>query len=163
MPRGQVPVPFFERFEACLPEVLDDSQCWLWQGLRNPKGYGRIYVGGGHCRTVYAHRAAWEMHHAAPIPQGMVIMHACDTPACVNPCHLRLGTQLQNQQDKALKGRSLLGTTNPRAKLTPEQVVLIRDACDRRRATHRQLAHQYGVSKTAITKIAARENWAYLP
>jgi hypothetical protein len=51
-----------------------------------------------------AHRVAWEKVHG-PIPQGMQVLHRCDTPLCVNVEHLFLGTNADNQRDKASKGR----------------------------------------------------------
>ena len=35
----------------------------------------------------------------------MIVMHTCDMPACVNPAHLRVGTQLNNVRDSIAKGR----------------------------------------------------------
>lgn len=32
-------------------------------------------------------------------------MHTCDTPMCVNPDHLRIGTQKENMDDRDKKGR----------------------------------------------------------
>lgn len=76
---------------------VDADTCWEWAGNRNQHGYGRL-------DTTYAHRLSWEFHHG-PIPDGLVVMHACDNPPCVNPWHLRLGTQVENMRDMARKGR----------------------------------------------------------
>jgi hypothetical protein len=38
-------------------------------------------------------------------PAGQVALHHCDTPACVNPEHLFLGTPQDNMDDKVSKGR----------------------------------------------------------
>lgn len=35
----------------------------------------------------------------------MLVLHSCDTPACVNPDHLRVGTPLDNMQDKMKRNR----------------------------------------------------------
>lgn len=76
------------------------SDCILAR-YRASHGYGRITVEG---RRVYEHRWVWEQVHG-PIPEGMVVMHTCDNPPCVNIEHLRLGTHADNQHDKMAKGR----------------------------------------------------------
>ena len=40
-----------------------------------------------------------------PLSQQLVVMHTCDNSRCVNPNHLRLGTQLENIADMVAKGR----------------------------------------------------------
>jgi hypothetical protein len=48
--------------------------------------------------VVLAHRAAYVLRHGH-IPQGVLVRHSCDTPSCVEPCHLLAGDQGQNRQD----------------------------------------------------------------
>ena len=72
----------------------------------------------------YAHRFSYTLH-IGPIPEGMLVLHRCDTPPCANPKHLFLGTHWDNSQDVASKGRSL-GKTGPKTKLTQAQIDYIR-------------------------------------
>jgi hypothetical protein len=79
--------------------------CWEWQGMRNEKGYGRIDKrNGGKRRTVFAHRAAYQLT-TGPVPEGSIVMHTCDNPLCCNPSHLRTGTYADNIRDMVAKDR----------------------------------------------------------
>lgn len=81
--------------------------CWLWRGAPNgPEGYGRVRVAG---RIQYVHRVAWSMARG-PIPPDLCVCHRCDTPLCVNPAHLFLGTVRDNNLDRIAKGRRGVGS-----------------------------------------------------
>lgn len=84
--------------KAC---VLDESECWEWQGSRNWQGYGWAQPSG---KNRGAHRVAWLLTHGS-IPDGLWVLHHCDNPPCVNPSHLFLGTATDNERDKVRKGR----------------------------------------------------------
>ena len=83
------------------------------------------------------------------------MLHKCDTPSCVNPEHLYLGSNDDNVADKVSKGRSLSRAKNPAAKLTEEQVSNIR--LDDR--TQRVIAKDYKVSQATIHAIKAGKSW----
>jgi HNH endonuclease len=79
-----------------------NTGCILWSGSLDGSGHGQISIA---CRMEMAHRVAWELEKG-PIPEGLQVLHNCpygDTPACVNPEHLFLGTHLDNHRDKARK------------------------------------------------------------
>lgn len=78
------------------------SGCHNFLGCKTSGGYGRIRVGGVHWM---AHRYALSVHLGRPLEDGCVVMHSCDNPSCVNPMHLREGTQKDNMQDCKAKGR----------------------------------------------------------
>lgn len=82
--------------------------CWLWRGTVHHTGYGVLTImdeSRPHGKyQVRVHRLSYEMAKGQ-IPTGMCVCHACDTPLCVNPAHLWLGSQIENQADATKKGR----------------------------------------------------------
>lgn len=98
VPIPRTPQTEEERFWA---KVDKSGDCWLWQGARNPHGYGQFSRNGRH---VVAHRVSWGWRHGA-VPDGYLLCHRCDVPGCVNPDHLFVGTQSDNMRDCAAKGR----------------------------------------------------------
>ena len=75
--------------------------CVLWHGTTDRWGYGYMTVRG---KKIGAHRIAYTLANGA-IPKGLCVLHSCDTPACVNPAHLRLGTDADNHRDTLERGR----------------------------------------------------------
>mgnify|MGYP001587001641 CR=1 FL=1 len=107
-------LPEVERFWAHVAPAETPTGCLLWIGSCNPDGYGTFH------RKPYvsAHRFAWAVAYGT-IPDGLSVLHRCDTPPCVNVNHLFLGTQGDNMTDAAQKGRKAI-------KITASQVHTIR-------------------------------------
>ena len=115
-------------------------------------------------KVEYAHRVAWERRNHKKIPKGLCILHKCDNPACVNPGHLKLGTQQENMLDKVSKGRhkSPYGERSGQAKLTADFVRLIRLAYSRTNLSHRQLATIFRVSHRTIGDVINKKIWRHV-
>lgn len=135
-----------------------NTGCWLWTGTDKGNGYGMITVGG---RRELAHRVSYRLYKSE-IPSGMYVCHQCDTPSCVNPDHLWLGTQRENIRDCVAKGRANRrapkGENHHAAKLTAIDVEAIRAAPFFYGAV-KQLAEKYGVRPEAITAIRNGRAW----
>jgi len=83
------------------------SGCWIWLGAKLHDGYGLITVGSrtnGTRISRRVHRVAYEIFIGS-LPRRLLVCHSCDTPLCVNPEHLFLGTHKDNHQDRERKGR----------------------------------------------------------
>lgn len=93
--------------------------------------------------------------------KNMVIMHKCDNPSCINPEHLRLGTQIDNIKDRVKKGRSAYYENNGNNKLTIKDVEFIRYYHGKR--TVRELSEFFDVDKTTIQRIQLYKSWMPLP
>jgi hypothetical protein len=163
MPAGRPRLTDKQRYESAVnrfwSKVTKSSPCWLWKGSTRSDGYGALsynhYLDNKLRRNVSAHRFAyclanhWELKNIGKL----VIMHTCDTPLCVTPTHLKLGTTLDNNMDKLLKGRS--GFKNF---LLPEHVLYIRN-CN---LTAIELADKYGVTPNYIRQIRRGIKWKQL-
>ena len=78
------------------------GDCLLWIAGKDANGYGKVKnLDTG--KIVRAHRYSYELNHG-PIPAGLYVLHKCDTPACINPEHLFVGTQQDNMRDWMSKG-----------------------------------------------------------
>lgn len=148
-------VPAEQRFAA---SVDRSGECHLWKGGHDGKGYGRIRVGGG--RREYAHRYSFWREHGR-WPEGHVL-HSCDTPACVNPAHLREGTDADNMRDRDERGRGIRGERHPSAKLSYRIADEIRAEAVAG-ATRRALAAKFGVTKSGIDAIVSGRRWIRRP
>lgn len=139
-------------------EYEPNTGCWLWFGGCNERGYGIMGYGSRGNGVAKAHRVSWEVHNNEH-PGDMKVLHKCDTPACVNPAHLFLGTLKDNSQDCVRKGRNFVpdnsGENAKWAKLTREQARDIKT----RRMTAKNFAALYGVSVSTVTMIWAGKNW----
>lgn len=165
-------------------KVRKTPTCWIWTGaiLRARGGYGAFDIRGNGENK--AHRASWVIAFG-PIPNGLFVLHRCDTPSCVNPAHLFLGTNADNMRDMAQKGRHFSKTKPHRlargdrngararperlargeragaAKLSADDVMAIRG----RHAAGETLAslgRGYGVSYQNIGDIVNRQTWKHI-
>lgn len=102
---------------------VDDSHgCWVWTGAHDELGYGDYWHEG---RTISAHRYALSLVAGE---SDLLVLHACDTPSCVNPAHLRYGTPAENVADMIERGRHVVprGELHGRSKLSDAEVRAIR-------------------------------------
>jgi hypothetical protein len=163
------------------------TRCHIWTG-GIAAGYGAFWLDGKQWK---AHRAAYQMKFGL-LHDGTVVLHRCDTRACVNTDHLLCGTQLDNMRDMVAKGRQavghrnghythpertargerhsskthpeliLKGEDNPASKLTAEQVRDIRRRYKPGVISQQQLADEFGVCQGLIGFIIRRKSWRHI-
>ena len=146
------------------------DECWEWVGARDPNGYGFLYGGKlyGNKRWVKAHRLSWEIHNT-PAPEGKHVLHTCDNPPCVNPAHLYVGSQKENNHDRAVRKRGREnrpenhGELHANAKLTEADVRAIIVELQRRpRRSQSSIAEQFGIKQPQVSRIIRHEAWPHL-
>ena len=164
------------------------DDCWPWQGYVSHAsgGYGIFdRRRNGQRKARRASRVAFTLSKG-PIPSGLMVLHECDNPVCVNPKHLKLGTAKVNSQDMVRRKRHWTMTRPERiqrgenhwtarrgtgplprgeqhhnAKLTSGQVKAIRSKYDAGGVSQRQLAREYGVSQGTIWQIVNHHYWSH--
>lgn len=145
-------------------KVNKTNTCWLWTAAKNNKGYGVFRIKG---KNVYSHRLSYLIPNGY-LPDDKIIMHACDTPLCVNPAHLIIGTQADNIADMIAKKRGkkspekTRGEKNGHSILTEEKVKEIRDTYAEGGVTHKELGIRHGVSSSTIAYTISRRLWKYV-
>ncbi len=166
-----------------LVDKREPSDCWLWTGHITPESYGYFRAQG---RSFLAHRVAYSLIKADPFP--LCCCHTCDVRydvkdltnrRCCNPDHLFLGTRIENFSDMIRKGRTASGDKNgsrtrpdrvskgayharPGAKLTPEEVLLVREIYSKGDISQRKLGARFGVDHGTICRIVSKECWSHV-
>jgi len=174
---GPLDTRFWRSIDKNGPPSYDGSRCWVWTGSVNASGYGRIGFNDGEAnRRELAHRVSYAMHHGA-IPDGLSVLHACDNSRCVNPAHLRTGTQSENIAEARERGRmasgndhglrkhperSAKGSDHGRSKLTEDQVLEIRRIGSDVSVRVADIASQFHISTTTVYQILLRRKWKHI-
>lgn len=138
--------------ERLLQRHVVRGDCWIYTGAKTRDGYGVLGVGRGN--QVRAHRASYQAFRG-PIQTGILVCHTCDTPLCIRPSHLFLGTPKDNTRDMIVKGRrtTLAGAKHPMAKLSDMQVHDIRRLRDEGRSLS-SIAALYGITFQYVSALS---------
>lgn len=145
-----------KRREKFLGKCNVSDGCWVWSGMKSKTGYGQVKRDG---KFIFAHRYSY-MIHVGEIGS-FFVLHKCDNRLCVNPDHLFLGTQKDNQQDMKAKKRHVFGERSPNAKLSEQDVLEMYRLHDSGIGTIR-LARQFGVTKNLVWRIVRGLQWTHL-
>ena len=121
------------------------STCIEWIGSKQKANYGHIRIDK---KLQLAHRLSWAIYNNQEIPEGLVIRHDCDNPSCVNPNHLRLGTQKNNMEDRMQREKY-----QANIKLDDDTIRQIRLLYADSDFTQKQLAKAFNTSQQHVRRI----------
>lgn len=147
---------------------VNESGCWIWQRtLHNKFPHGSIGIINNGVKGNYpAHRVSYYLWKG-DIPNGMLCLHDCDEPRCVNPNHLHLGTQKENMKEMRERGRAndtskaSKGVKHGMAKLNEEQVHKIREL-RKEGLSGPKIAAMFNVSNVLIYLICKKKSWKHI-
>lgn len=164
--RGTLEPP--RNYKASLEErfwhkVEKSDGCWKWIGPRTGKGYGVIsgetVETNKRSKMLLAHRVSYQLANG-DLTDVDFVLHSCDNPQCVNPAHLRKGTQSENIKEAIEKGRKFnpraSGANHPQSKLTLEQARYIKAHPEKRLI---DLAEEFGLSPNCIRGVRIGRTW----
>ena len=149
---------------VAVPWLLDHvnyagDECLIWPFSRTWCGRGQIKWQG---KMTTAHRRMCILAHGEP-PEGKPeATHSCGNGhlGCVNPKHLRWGSDKDNKADMLAHGTRVRGERQGSAKLTTQAVREIRRLAGQ--ASHRELGQRFCVRGSTIGKILRRERWGHV-
>ena len=145
------------RTKAEVQEYIESSVskvpggCWEWQKSLDSKGYGILHWNRPKMiRLRLAHRVSYVVFKGEP--GSLCVLHQCDNPACVNPEHLFLGTKIENNKDRHIKGRSVAH------KLTEAKALEVRRLVAGG-MVQKDVAAQFGISQSMVSMIVTGKWW----
>lgn len=135
-------------------KVNKTDNCWLWTASKTTAGYGCFKLNG---KLESAHILSYCLEYGEK-PDELWVLHKCDTPSCVNPEHLFLGTRSDNMKDCHKKGR-LANNLKPKTKLNSEQVKQLRELYKSGKYIQKEIAHMFGIDEIHCNKIINYKRW----
>ncbi len=175
---SQMKAEDIERFWSKVDRSGGPNACWLWTAHLTCKGYGQFRVAGRKGKVMRAHRVAYVLAKGV-IPDDLLVCHDCpdgDNPACCNPAHLFVGTNVDNKLDWIKKGKRrrtkkqiqaddeqrrqrVSATPYRNRKLTVKQVQSIREKYANGEMSQGAIARGFGISISTANSIVHRKTW----
>jgi len=146
-------------------ETLNMNACMIWKGALLENGYGVFY---NLKKNIRAHRFIYECYNG-PIPEydeyhkRMCICHKCNNRSCVNPLHLKIGTNQQNSDDMVNAGRQARGSTHGNSIFEDTDIIdILTDIYNNKYFNVDEISKKYSVDRRTICGILKGKNWTHI-
>jgi len=126
-----------------------DEECW------EVLNYSKTRNGYPKCKKS---RLSRYIHCKITKENPEVVMHLCDNKLCINPKHLKGGTQEDNNKDRDNKGRQAKGERHGQAKLTEIEVKWIKYWL-KKGYSNREMAGVFGIREGRVSYIKTGRSW----
>ena len=144
-----------------------ENGCLIWTGSA-PYGYGRISIQN---KTYSVHIISYWCNNDIDVmpekgnEEKLMVRHLCNTPACFEPSHLKLGTQYENDfDDKIAHGTLQRGEVHYNSSITEEKAREIKlSKGDPQYGSQGKRAKHFEVSIDIVESIDANKSWAFIP
>lgn len=133
------------RIARHISERDEETGCIVWTGSKTKKGYGQV---GYKRQTVRTHRLVYQAIKGITVGS---VMHLCNNPICLNPDHLKAGTNAENTAYRDLCGNTLSGTDNPACRYTTQTIIEVRKLILKGGMTQQKIAQMCGVSRSYVS------------
>ena len=160
-----------DRFNAKVADP-DENGCMLWTAYTDGDGYGRFSLNG---KPVRAHQFAMYAAEIYPESDDLQIDHLCRVRSCQNPDHLEFVTQKENVNRGDVMGNTWnkghtwnrgntwsRGEKHGMAKLTEEQVRIIRELVEIDGFTQTEIAKWFGIKPHTVSRVVNRKRWSHV-
>jgi hypothetical protein len=137
---------------------INKEGCFIFGSNCDQDGYAHLSYQN---KSTPAHRLSWILINGN-IPTGMCVCHSCDNPRCINPTHLFIGSAQENTADRNKKSRQAMGQKQAFCKLTPENVMLMREEHFQKNQPIRKIASKYGVCFATAREAINSITWGWL-
>lgn len=131
-------------------QINNETGCWEWTGRLSKSGYPLFSVKGNLWR---GHRYFYKYYKKEI--SNLSVCHKCDNRKCVNPDHLFLGTQADNNLDMCNKGRHRF-----KSKLTLEEVSRIKELALSKNILYKDIAQMFDINASSVCRLVKGTRWS---